>query len=509
MSVSLPVTHGRLMDFPDDAVGCLMRLMRAHGHLAALEEDGQRIVFVFGPEWNQRVLSDPQTFHSRFFTVRGPRHSPQRRLTSGLLSMNGQEHRQHRRMLLGPFQKRSIAGYHEQVCKLTAELLDGWHVGETRDIHADMTRFLLRLTSSILFGLDQPELALRIGEMIDRWVHLNHRTGMGAFVSDPMFLQNYKQLLDLAERLEGEIQRMIDLRRADARASNDVLSLLIRAHDEEGLLNDHKLIGHVALLFGAAHLTTAHTFTWTLFLLAQHPGAARQLETELRTAVAGDAPTPEEAAALPVLDRVLKESMRILPASGYSQRITAQEVQLGPFRLPSGAPLVFSQFVTHHLPELYERPEQFRPERWSRIAPSPYAYLPFGNGPRMCIGGPLAVMILKTALPMILKRFRLAVVPGAEINGNIISTMLGPTTPVPMRLHPPDGRFEAAPCVGNIQRMVDLREARMMGVEEHARRRRTWAPGAQEASPAIAATEQGSPPPDTPCSRSEPPRRAA
>ena len=74
-----PVTRGRLLDFADDAVACMRRLHRSHGHIAALAEDDQRLVFVFGPEYNQRVLSDTETFHSRFFALRGPRDSAQRR----------------------------------------------------------------------------------------------------------------------------------------------------------------------------------------------------------------------------------------------------------------------------------------------------------------------------------------------------------------------------------------------------------------------------------------------
>lgn len=461
----LPVTHGRLMDFPDDPVVCMRALHAEHGNLAALQEDGQKIVFVFGPEWNQRVLSDSQTFHSRFFAVRGPRNSPQRRVTSGLLSMNGAEHKQHRRMVMNPFAKRSIVHYHRPVLELTDDLLAGWQPGEVVDVHEEMTQFMLRVTSAMLFGLDEPELAFKIGGMIDRWVHLNHRMGIGAFISDSSFTDQYDELLAYAADLEVEIQKMIDLRRSSIETGTDVLSLLIRAHEDEGRLNDEELIGHTALLFGAAHLTTAHSLTWTLFLLAQHPSVMRQVYEELQTELDGPSPTLEQTARMPVLERAIKESMRVLPASGYSQRINSQDVELGPFRLSRGTPVVFSQFITHHLPELFPDPEAYTPDRWLNVSPSPYAYLPFGAGPRMCIGGPMAMLTIKTVLPTILKRYRLSVVPNSEINGRIISTMLGPTTPVPMQIEPQDGRFEASPVSGNIHTMVELRET-----PGHARR---------------------------------------
>src|SRR4051812_18135670 len=87
----LPITRGRLLDFSADPARCMRQLYRTHGEIAALEEDGQRVVFVFGPQYNHQVLSDTQRFHSRFFPVRGPRNSAQRRLTSGILTMNGDE----------------------------------------------------------------------------------------------------------------------------------------------------------------------------------------------------------------------------------------------------------------------------------------------------------------------------------------------------------------------------------------------------------------------------------
>ncbi|MEX0717893.1 MAG: cytochrome P450 [Planctomycetaceae bacterium] len=454
----LPITHGRLLDFPENPLRLMRRLHREHGDIAALEQDGQRLVFIFSPEYNQQVLSDGQTFHSRFFAVRGPRNSPQRRVTSGLLSMNGETHKEHRRMVMGPFQKRSIAHYHEPICQLTEDMLADWQPGEVRDMHAEMTHYMLRVTSAILFGLDVPDFALQVGRLIDHWVEMNHETGMGAFVSDPQLLGNYDRLLGMAERLEQDLQQLVALRRAGDQNGTDVLSLLLRAHGEEGRIDDTELIGHVALLFAAAHLTTAHSLTWTLFLLAQHPSIMQALHEELRTAVAGDVPTPEEIEGLPLLERVIKESMRVLPASSYSQRIAALPTRLGPFDLPAGCPVVFSQFISHHRADRFEDPEAFKPERWLSIHPTAYEYLPFGAGPRMCIGGPLAMKIIKCTLPMILKRFRLTMVADATVDGRVISTMLGPTTSVPMHVAPADGRFESVPVQGNIHELVELRE---------------------------------------------------
>src|SRR5882724_6850791 len=192
---SPPITLGNLLDFPRDPLLCMRRLYEAHGELAALEEDGLRLVFAFGPEHCQQVLSDAKTFHSRFFAIRGPRNSPQRRLTCGLLSMNGEEHKRHRRLVMGPFQKKSLdTNYSSLVC-LAQEQAQEWQPGQVRNIFQDMTRYMLRVTSSLLFGFDMPPLAFEVGRLIERWVAMNHEVGMGAFVSDQEVTSSYGNLL--------------------------------------------------------------------------------------------------------------------------------------------------------------------------------------------------------------------------------------------------------------------------------------------------------------------------
>ena len=149
--------------------------------------------------------------------------------------------------------------------------------------------------------------------------------------------------------------------------------------------------------------------------------------------------------------------MRVLPASAYSQRVTAEPVELGPFRLPKGAVVVFSPYISHHMAEIFPEPERFLPQRWNTAAPGPYGYIPFASGPRLCMGSALAMMTSKTTLPTILQRFRLSVVPGSQINAKVIGTMLAPTSGMPMMVSPATGHFSAPPVEGNIHDMVDLR----------------------------------------------------
>src|SRR5262245_22930765 len=104
-----PVSHGSLLAFPRDPLACMRRLRATHGRVAALEEDGRRLAFVFSPAYVQEVLADVATFHSQFFAIRGSRSSAQRRVTSNVLSQNGEEHKRFRRLVMGPFQTKCLA----------------------------------------------------------------------------------------------------------------------------------------------------------------------------------------------------------------------------------------------------------------------------------------------------------------------------------------------------------------------------------------------------------------
>ncbi len=468
-----PVTRVDLGEFSRDMLHGIRQLHRTYGPIAAIEDRGQRVVFLFSPEFNQQVLSDTERFHARFFAVRGPKHSAQRRLTCGLLAMNGEQHRRNRRVVKEPFGLKAIGTYGEAIGRLTDELLANWRPGDVRDMAEEMRQFMLRVTSTILFGLNDQELAYRLGDMIARWVSLNQEVGPGALVPNDQFFDHYEELLHFAEELEADIRDMIRRRRESRQPGRDVLSILVRMHDEEGGLSDEELVGQAAVLFGAAHMTTAHSLTWTLLLLAQHPSVMRPLWEELRGAgdwglgsgsdrgmgvlqADGSLPKGDE---LSLLDRVIKESMRLLPASAYSQRMNVVPVQLGPLFLPRGTGIVFTPLVTHHLPEIYAQPEKFLPDRWHTLRPSPYAYHPFGAGPRLCIGGPLATAIIRIALAKILSRFRLAVVPGANVGVHVESTMLVPTNGLLMEIQAADGKFESSPIIGNIHELVEFDEA--------------------------------------------------
>jgi cytochrome P450 len=225
--------------------------------------------------------------------------------------------------------------------------------------------------------------------------------------------------------------------------------------DENHGMTDTELVGQTAILFMASFETTASALTWTLFLLAQHPAVMHRLMDELDAVLSGNPPNEEQLQRLPFLGWVIQESMRVLAPVPYTVRASTRYANIGPHRVPTGARVICSHYLTHHLPDLYPEPERFRPERWQEIEPNQYEYMPFSAGPRMCIGAMFATQLLKISLAMMLQRFRFAVVPGTRID-RVVRITMQPRHRLPMSILKNDRKFVATQVHGQIREMVSL-----------------------------------------------------
>lgn len=447
------------IDFFRDPVGCMRSLYQWRGPIAALgpiafDQPRKLHVLAVGPEFNRQVLGDPTTFRTTGQFIRGPVHSAQRRLRFGLTRMNGPQHKQQRQLVMPPFHKKAVQGYHALMVNLVTSAVERWRPGRQYDIHREMRILSLRIASAVLFSPDPAE-ASTIGRMLEEWQSQNFSASVWGFpVNVPG--TSYRKLLTHAERLEQEILAMIQKRRQNPNVRNDVLSLLIQARDDESRgMTDAELVGQTSILFGASFETTAAALTWTLFLLAQHPDVMKKLMDELDSVLGGSSPSLDQLSRLPFLDNVIKESMRILPPIPFTIRATILETKLGPFRLLHGSRVICSHYLTHHLPEIYRDPEQFEPERWTACNPSQYEYMPFSAGPRACIGAMFALQVLKISLSMMLQRFRFEVVPGARID-RVVQITMNPRHGMPMTIRPNDGKFASSKVRGQIHEMVAL-----------------------------------------------------
>ncbi|NJR12399.1 cytochrome P450 [bacterium] len=453
----MPVLNwrGNYWQFMNDPVQYLYRLYKSYGPLCGFVEtlDHQRLTINgFGPDYNQLLLTNVDLFHTRSLSVDAGEDTPLGRLGVGLPVMNGAHHRQQRRLLMPAFHKKHLESYHNEMVSITEQVLARWTPGETRNMAYEMQELTLRIVVTSLFGLDH-QLAESLGHQLEAWLKLNISSGYLPldWPSLPM-----RRLRNLSQDLETLILGIITERRANAAQNHDVLSMLLQAKDEDGTgMTDHEMLGQVNMLFLAGTETSSNALAWTLFLLAQHPDILGDLVDELQGTLGGSAPTMEQLSKMPLLDHVIKESLRLLPPASFATRKSTDDFEIGPYHLVKGSVVLYSPFITHRLPDLYTHAARFMPQRWQTIEPGPYEYLPFGSGTRMCIGAHFAVMEMKIILSLLLQRVHLALVPNARIDRKEIVTLMLKHG-LPMTIHSQDRQFSRVAIRGNLLEMIDI-----------------------------------------------------
>jgi len=440
-----------------DPVRLLPRLYREHGALVAIERGDPPLVCAFGPAFNQLLLPRSRDFeHYADVPLRVPPGSALERSQSNLTTSNGDLHRRHRRLMMPAFGKPVVQSHCDDVVALGERHLSRWRPGTTVDVAQQMLELSLTVMMKGLFGLDAGDGAAELGGLSTQL--LEHMISpAAALLPIDLPATPYRRLLRLSERLEARLLGMIRERRASSHEGRDVLSLLLRAHDDDGArFSDVELLGNMGLLFVAGHETTAFALTWTLLLLAQHPGVLGSVREELRERLHGEAPRADQLTQLPRLDAVIKESLRLLPPTYMLfVRRGATAFDLGGVRMPAGSMVVLSPLVTHHMESIYPKPERFRPARWEGRKPSIFEFLPFGAGPRLCLGASFAEQVLRSTLAMIVQRFDLRTIDGTRVRPRARGITMGPRGGLPMRIYAA-GRAPRRPAAlgGGIEGLV-------------------------------------------------------
>jgi cytochrome P450 len=320
-----------------------------------------------------------------------------------------------------------------------------------------MTELTLRIATKTLFGEDERERGLVLSRMMQRWL-------LAMF--SPLLLVSradlpgmpYRRFLNLTWEIDRETAAIVrDKRARSTPDATDMLSSLLAARDEDGsALDEDELIGHAGVIFAAGHETSTNALAWTLLLLSQHPAIAGDLCDELDSVLRGASPSVDDLARMPLLDAVVKESMRVLPPVPLHPRIVAIDSELGGHRLPAGSEIFLSIFHMHRDPAIFTDAARFSPRRWETIKPTVYEYNPFSAGPRMCIGASFATMEIKIVLATLLSRFRLEMPEGARVHPRVAITM-APRGGLPMIVRRRDDRVRAPGGVrGPVRALVDL-----------------------------------------------------
>jgi cytochrome P450 len=337
-------------------------------------------------------------------------------LGNGLLISDGDFWKRQRRLVAPALHTKRIENYAETMVNFALKMLENWWDAALLDISREMTNLTMNIVALTLFNVDVSGEAERVGRAIDAMQEASGTPSLlPAWIPTPMEMRARRARRDLDQIIYG----IINQRRATREDKGDLLSMLLLTEDEDGnRMTDLQARDEAVTLFLAGHETTANALNWTWYLLAQHPQVEAKLHQELDTVLAGQPPTLADLKRLPYTEMVIKESMRLYPPAWGFSREAIEDVEIGGYFVPKGSIVGVMSYFTHRDPRWWEEPEAFKPERFSpENEPNipKYAYLPFGAGPRICIGNAFAMMEAQLILATVASRFRLTLAPGQEV----------------------------------------------------------------------------------------------
>jgi cytochrome P450 len=413
---------GVMFDFQRDPLAFLTRTARDYGDVAAYRMAQVRAYQVSHPEAVQRVLQE----NNRNY-IKGVLFEPIRDLSqgSGLFVSEGEYWLRQRRLMQPVFHRQHVAGFGGLMTSAAQSMLAGWgpcaDSGRPLDVFAEMTGLTMKVAAQALFTASVGADSEAIGRAVTTiMATIEHRYEVPFYpplaVPTPRNLR-HRAALRLLDRIVYDIIRERRQRPLPEGAPADLLSLLMDARDPDTgeAMTDKQLRDEVLTLFVAGHETTSNALTWAWHLLSQHPEAESRLHAEVDEALGGRVPTVADLPRLPYARLIIDETMRLYPPAWITNRQAVADDQVRGYRIPAGAVMFISPYVTHRLPEFWPDPEAFDPERFTpeRSAGRPhFAYFPFGGGPHQCIGKGFALVEAHLVLATVAQHYRLRAAPG-------------------------------------------------------------------------------------------------
>lgn len=390
----LPVL-GSLLDFARDQLGFFTRCAREYGDLVEFNLAGWLSVLLSGSDDIEQVLVKN---HKNFVKNRIIwRHVPAV-FGQGILTSEGEFWQKQRRLAAPAFAGQQLLGYGSDMVNLTRGMLDGWKSDDVRDIHSEMMALTLRVAAKTLFDSEVEQDIVDMDHAVnDITAEMAARFKRPTVIPDWVPLPGHVRYRRGIRTVERVVKRIIAERRANGFTNgNDFLSRLMAARDENGqAMSDRQLRDEAVTLLLAGHETTALTLSWTWYLLGQHPEIDRRVAAELAETVGNRLVTVDDLPNLKFTESVILEAMRLYPPAWAIGRESLDEFQLAAYRFKPGTTVFMSPWVLHRDPRYFEDPETFVPDRWmSGLAHKlpRYAYMPFGGGPRICIGQRFAMI---------------------------------------------------------------------------------------------------------------------
>lgn len=375
-----------------------LRVMRDNlGDIFQVSLPGFRPVFLSGPRYSRFVLVEGR----ENFLWRTESDPVTKLLRRGLLVEDGEQHDRLRKAMSDILSGKRVDAHVETFWRSTDAVTKHWHAGQTVDMLVEMRKVALFIFMRALLAVDfEPDLQ-RLWQPILRLIQY---ISPGLWIVAPNLPRPgyHKAMRAMDEYLYGLIRE----RRAYPIESDDLLTRLVSLPEmDDDLIRDQLLT-----MLIAGHDTSTALLAWTLYLLGAHPEALQRARLEAESALQGSAPTPKALAELPYLERVIKEALRLYPPIHVGNRRAALDIPLDGFTIPAGTRVMLSIYLTQRDPQHWPDPDAFRPERFDRAQgdkPASFSYLPFGGGPRTCIGAAFAQAEAKAVLARLLTRFNL------------------------------------------------------------------------------------------------------
>ena len=339
---------------------------------------------------------------------------------NGLFTNDGDSWKRQRHLVQPAFHTRRIGAYADVMVHYANQMMRRWQNGQSYDMDREMNALTMSIIAKTLFDADISGEAREIGTVIAEALHLvNKRLDQIFALPDWIPTPEHRHMVQVVRRMDAIIQRFIDERRKTGEDKGDLLSMLLLAQDEDrGQMTDKQVRDEAMTLFGAGHETTAVTLTWTWFLLSQYPEVETKLHQELETVLGGRNPTLDDLPHLPYTEMIVKEAMRLYPPAFALTRDTIADTVIGGYPIKKGNAVMVNIYGVHRDARFFPNPEYFEPERFSpdneKHIPK-YAYLPFGGGPRVCIGNAFAMMEARLVLATVAQHYRLSVEPGHQV----------------------------------------------------------------------------------------------
>lgn len=382
-------------------LGALEAVHDVLGDLFRLPLPGFDSVVAVGPEANKFILTESR----EHFLWRAESDPVTRLLRQGLLVTDGAFHDELRQAMTPALHRSLFEHFTEVMWRTTDRITSTWREGEQVDLLVEMRRIALCILTDALFADD-------FGKHLDVLWHDILRTIR--FISPGPWLlwpgiprPGYRQAI---QRMDTYCYRLIASRRARPESGSDLLSRLIDAGMSDGLIRDQLLT-----MFIAGHDTSTALLAWAFYLLLTHPESMDRAQAEIDAVIGGETPDNERIRQLRYLDCVIKETLRLYPPIHLGSRIAATDMIMCGFPIPAGTRVLYSIYLTHRDKKHWPSPDVFDPARFSPEnirRQSAYTYLPFGAGPRNCLGAAFAQVEARVVLARILQRFALTYAGG-------------------------------------------------------------------------------------------------